>query len=149
MDFFKIAVMSKEPENVLIEKKISPTAMRLLVLEFLLKQKNALSLSDLENYFQYSDRTTLYRTLKTFEEKGLIHPIQDGMGATKYALCINECKDGLHDDLHVHFYCNHCKETFCLPRNKIPELQLPNGFISEEFSLIAKGICDQCSKTMQ
>lgn len=142
--------MSKELENMLIAKQISPTAMRLLVLEFLLKQTNANSLSDLEKQFQYSDRTTLYRTLKTFEEKGLIHNIQDGTGATKYALCVNECKDGVHDDLHVHFYCNQCKETFCLPRNKIPVIQLPMGYIPEEFNLIAKGICDKCSgKTLQ
>jgi len=142
--------MVNKLDNMLIAKQISPTAMRLLVLEFLLKQKAAQSLSDLENAFQHSDRTTLYRTLKTFEEKGLIHNIQDGTGATKYALCTNECKEGLHDDLHVHFYCNHCKETFCLPRNKIPEIHLPKGFLPEEFNLVAKGICDKCtSKTMQ
>ncbi|MEO6814725.1 MAG: transcriptional repressor [Ginsengibacter sp.] len=142
--------MNKELENMLIAKQISPTAMRLLVFEFLLKQTTANSLADLEKEFHHSDRTTLYRTLKTFEEKGLIHNIQDGTGATKYALCADECKEGLHHDLHVHFYCTHCKETFCLPRNKIPVIQLPNGFNSHEFNLIAKGICDKCSReTMQ
>lgn len=135
---------------MLITKQISPTAMRLLVLDFLLKDAVAYSLSDLENEFDHSDRTTLYRTLKTFEEKGLIHHIQDGMGATKYALCADDCKDGIHDDLHVHFYCTECKETFCLPRTKIPEVRLPKNFISKEFSLIAKGTCAKCmNKTMQ
>ena len=124
--------------------------MRILVLDFLLQQPIAYSLSDLENEFDHSDRTTLYRTLKTFEEKGLIHHINDGMGATKYALCADECKEGIHDDLHVHFYCNQCKETFCLPGIEIPEVQLPKNFISKEFSLISKGICENCNnKTMQ
>ena len=141
---------TRQLENMLIAKQISPTAMRLLVLDFLLKDSIAYSLSNLENEFDHSDRTTLYRTLKTFEEKGLIHHIQDGMGATKYALCVDDCKEGIHDDLHVHFYCNECKETFCLPGIKIPEVQLPENFISGEFSLIAKGTCAKCnSKTMQ
>ncbi len=58
--------MSKELESILIAKQITPTAMRLLVLEFLLKQKTAISLSDLEKEFERSDRTTLYRTLIVF-----------------------------------------------------------------------------------
>ncbi len=40
--------MSNELENILIAKQINPTAMRLLVLEYLLKQKTAIGLSDLE-----------------------------------------------------------------------------------------------------
>ena len=141
---------TQQLENMLIAKQISPTARRFLVLDFLLKNPIAYSLSDLENEFEHSDRTTLYRTLKTFEEKGLIHNIQDGTGATKYALCADDCKDGVHDDLHLHFYCNECRETFCLPAIKIPEISLPKHFISQEFSLVAKGTCAKCiDKTMQ
>jgi hypothetical protein len=63
--------MEKEKcEQILASKKISPTAMRMLTLDFLLKQSAAVSLSDIENYFFRSDRITLYRTLKTFEKKG-------------------------------------------------------------------------------
>ncbi len=58
--------MSNEFENILIAKQITPTAMRLLVLEFLLKQKAAISLSTLEKEFERSDRTTLYKTLIVF-----------------------------------------------------------------------------------
>lgn len=138
--------MSKELEDILIAKQVTPTAMRLLVLEFLLKQSSAISLGDLEDSFQHSDRTTLYRTLKTFEEKGLIHNIQDGSGAVKYALCQNECKDGVHYDLHLHFYCTTCKELFCLPKSKTPEVLLPGNFQLAEVSLVARGVCDKCNK---
>ncbi len=34
--------MSNELENILIAKQINPTAMRLLVLDYLLKQKTAI-----------------------------------------------------------------------------------------------------------
>ena len=137
--------MSRELENILIAKQISPTAMRLLVLEFLLKQTSAVSLSDLEKEFQYSDRTTLYRTLKTFEERALIHNIKDGTEAVKYALCESDCKNGIHYDLHLHFYCTNCKELFCLPETQLPEVSLPGKFKLSEISLVARGICDKCS----
>lgn len=138
--------MSKELENILIAKEVTPTPMRLMVLEFLLKQAAAVSLSNLEKQFQYSDRTTLYRTLKTFEEKGLIHHINDGKEASKYALCEAECKQGDHHDLHVHFYCNACKELFCLPATKIPQIHLPGLYQLQEVSLVARGICDNCTR---
>ncbi len=73
--------MEKELESILITKQINPTAMRLLVLEYVLKQKASISLSDLEKEFERSNRTTLYRTLKTFEEMGMIHNIKDGAEA--------------------------------------------------------------------
>jgi Fur family transcriptional regulator, ferric uptake regulator len=138
--------MIKDLESILTAKKINPTAMRLLVLEFLLKQNAAISLTDLEKGLDPADRTTIYRTLKTFEEKGLVHGIEYGAGATKYALCKDECEAGHHDDLHVHFYCNKCKETFCLPKVLIPEVSLPEAYQAEERELIVKGICARCSR---
>ena len=137
--------MNEQLESILIGKDISPTAMRILILEHLQMQTSAVSLQDLETSFQHSDRTTIYRTLKTFEEKGLIHNIQDGTEATKYALCAAACKAGDHYDLHLHFYCFTCKQTFCLPKNKVPEINLPEKFVLQELNLIAKGVCDNCA----
>ena len=137
--------MNKELENTLLAKDINPTAMRLLVLEYLLKQSAAVSLQDLEAGFHHADRITLYRTLKTFEQKGLVQEIKDGTVAAKYALCTDACKDGVHYDLHLHFYCTRCQETYCLPKTRVPEVVLPNRFTMEELNLTAKGVCDRCS----
>ena len=138
--------MSKELENILIAKQITPTPMRVMVLEYILKQSTAISLSVLENEFQHSDKTTLYRTVKTFEEKGLIHEIKDGTEATKYALCVEDCTTGVHHDLHLHFYCTNCKELTCLPKENMPEVKLPASFQLQEVSFVARGICDTCTK---
>ncbi len=78
--------MIKELEENLTTHQIKPTAMRLLVLEYLLGREAAVSLTDLYEDFEKSDRTTLYRTLKAFEDNGLVHRIDDGTGAPKYAL---------------------------------------------------------------
>lgn len=118
--------------------------MRLLVLESMQKQMAAVSLQDLEVTFNNADRITLFRTLKTFEEKGLVHRIEDGSGSTKYALCADACSADHHHDLHVHFYCKSCKETFCLPKSKVPDVPLPDHFQAEEVSLVVKGICSRC-----
>jgi len=136
--------MFLETEKKLTDNKINPTAMRLLVLDFLLKQNAAIRLTDIEKGMEPADRTTIYRTLKTFEEKGLVHSIDDGTGFPKYALCAEACDADEHHDLHVHFYCTKCKETFCLPNCKIPDISLPDNFRPSEMNLVVKGICDHC-----
>lgn len=136
--------MIKSLENRLRNKEIRPTAMRLLVLEFLWKQTSAISLTDLENAFERSDRITLYRTLKTFQEKGVVHSIDDGTGAPKYALCEEGCACDFKRDMHVHFHCHICNETYCLPMYKIPSIELPRNFLPEEANLVVKGICAKC-----
>jgi Fur family transcriptional regulator, ferric uptake regulator len=137
--------MLQNLDNTLQQKDIKPTAMRLLVLDFLLKQPAAVSLNDLEVAFNRADRITLYRTLKTFEEKGLVHSITDGTGSVKYALCADSCQAQEHHDLHVHFHCNRCAETYCLPKSRIPEIPLPDNFQTEEVSLVMKGTCANCA----
>ena len=138
--------MNEATELILRSKGIAPTAMRILVLEYLQIQTSAVSVHDLEKDFHHSDRITIYRTLKTFEEKGLIHDIQDGTEATKYALCAETCKAGNHYDLHLHFYCYSCKRTYCLPKHKIPDVSIPETFQLKELRLIARGICENCNR---
>lgn len=118
--------------------------MRLLVLDFLLQQKTAVSLNDLETHFLKADRITLYRTLKTFGDMGLVHKIEDGTASVKYALCPESCTAAKHHDLHVHFFCTQCNATLCLPKTRIPELQLPENYRAEEINLTVKGRCADC-----
>lgn len=146
----KLTTENKKSVEKLIAKKISPTAMRILTLDFLLEQSRAVSLSEIENYFFISDRITLYRTLKTFEKKGLIHSIQEN-NTTKYALCQENCSEYLHHDNHLHFYCIECKNTICLEQMELNNIKLPSSFKVSEFRFFAKGICDKCVvvQTMQ
>ncbi|WP_118972633.1 Fur family transcriptional regulator [Taibaiella koreensis] len=133
-------------ERTLAAKRISPTAMRLRVLEYLVAREAAVSLADVEKGLSHTDRITVYRTLKTFEEHHLVHSIEDGTGATKYALCAEECRpDTPHHDLHIHFHCRQCDETTCLPSTVLPALQLPEAYTAEEMSLTVQGICNKCN----
>jgi len=135
----------KNIENKLLERNIKPTAMRELVLKVLMEQKVAVSLSDLENKFDKVDKVTIYRTLKTFEENKLIHSIDDGTGSVKYALCKESCQ--CHpEELHVHFLCTVCNQTYCLNEIPVPLIPLPVSFSLESVNMVIKGICANCAE---
>lgn len=136
--------MVSELEQKLKKRAIHPTAMRLLVLKKLQNAEHAFTLNDLEADFEHADKTTLYRTLKTFEKNKLVHSIDDGTGSMKYALCDETC-DCLPEQAHVHFHCNDCGLTFCMKESNLPKIQLPKKFRAEETSLVVKGLCEKCS----
>ncbi|MDC6353514.1 MULTISPECIES: Fur family transcriptional regulator [unclassified Robiginitalea] len=135
----------KEIERTLETKGVRPTAMRILVYKFLAEKNVALSLTDIENAFVKAERTTLFRTLKTFEQNGVVHQIDDGTRIQKFALCEPGCNCDLEQDLHLHFHCNNCDETVCLTQHKIPHINLPEGYVAEDANLVLKGICEKCS----
>lgn len=137
--------MDLELEHKLEHRKIKPTAMRLVVLDFFRKQDHAISLKDLENGLESTDRVTLFRTLKTFEEHKIIHTIDDGSGSLKYAICNDSCECGYPQDIHVHFFCKVCNETQCLPKVKVPPMTLPQGFAPQEANVVVKGVCGKCT----
>ncbi len=137
--------MNDNSDKKLEIRNIKPTAMRELVLKVLSEQNSAISLPELEQKFEKADKVTLYRTLKTFEENKLIHSIDDGTGAIKYALCRESCQ--CHpEDLHVHFYCTKCKQTYCLNDIPVPSVNLPVYFTLENINMVVKGICSNCPK---
>lgn len=137
--------MINEIDEILKKRKIKPTAMRILVLKELLTKNKAINLYELENNFDKVERTTLYRTLKTFVDYNLIHKIDDGTGSVKYAICDDNCNCKF-DDLHVHFLCVKCEKTFCLKDIPIPLVKLPDNMIFETANYVIKGICEKCSK---
>ncbi len=139
--------MEKEFEKILEAKKINLTAMRLLVLKEIAESKKVINFYELEQKFDKSGRATLYRTLKLFEEKHIIHPINDGSGSVKYALCKNDC-NCMPEELHVHFFCRKCQMTYCLTDIAIPKVKYPEGYIIETANYVLKGICSDCSKKL-
>lgn len=130
-------------EKKLSDKLVKPTAMRTLVLKFLMEHGSAIALTDLEDALDTADKSTLYRTLKTFEQRDLVHTIDDGTGKLKYALCTESC-DSATDHQHFHFTCTKCGETYCLPKTTLPAIDLPTGFSIKETNLVLKGICSEC-----
>jgi Fur family ferric uptake transcriptional regulator len=140
-----IEMKSQLIEEKLLLKKVKPTAMRLLVMEYFVNESTATSLRQLESHFDHSDMSTLYRTLKTFVEHNILHTIDDGSGTIKYAKCIDGCICE-PQDLHYHFHCLACKKTICLTEQSIPSVQLPKNYSMSEANMVVKGICAECNK---
>ncbi len=136
--------MKNSLEQILESREINPTAMRVLVLKELQNSEAALSLGELESHFRQADKTTLFRTLKTFEKNKLVHSIDDGTGSLKYALCDESC-ECLPEQAHIHFHCNKCGRTFCMKDFSLPQIKLPKNFRAEETSLVVKGFCEKCN----
>jgi len=141
--FIHLCNMNKKFDQKLQQRNVKPTAMRELVIEILLEQKTAISLKDLEDKFDKADKSTLYRTLKTFEDKKVIHSIEVGTGSVKYAICVDTCECN-PSDLHVHFHCTKCQRTYCLNDIPIPEIKLPIGFNLDSVNMVVKGLCVNC-----
>ncbi|AYN04252.1 Fur family transcriptional regulator [Flavobacterium sp. 140616W15] len=106
----------------------------------------AFSLTDLEIELETVNKSTIFRTLTLFHENLLIHTIDDGSGSMKYSICMESCMCTL-GELHVHFNCNHCHNTYCLESISIPPIQLPEKFLLESVNFVMKGICKKCSKS--
>ena len=125
---------------------LSVTESRRKILELFLASPAALAHADIElktgaNF----DRVTVYRTLQTFVDKGIIHQIPTTDNSVLYALCRQACKAGHHHDNHVHFMCTSCNSTTCIDDVTVPQVSLPNGFNAQSAAMIISGTCRLCS----
>lgn len=132
-------------KNILKHNRLSITDSRQKILELFLSRSGALSHADIEKKTGESfDRVTVYRTLQTFVESGIIHLIPTTDNSVKYALCKNNCAPGHHHDNHVHFICDECSKTICLEEVTIPTVKLPKGFTPQHSEMVVTGVCGDC-----
>jgi Fur family ferric uptake transcriptional regulator len=131
--------------DILKRNQLSVTAGRKKILELFLSSPGALAHADIEqNTGAAFDRVTVYRTLQTFVDKGIIHNIPTTDNSILYALCKDDCAEGHHHDNHVHFICDLCHKTICLDDVTIPEVKLPGGFKPKHAEMVVSGVCGEC-----
>jgi len=136
---------SSRLNDILRRKRLSITDSRKKILSLFLSSKDALAHGDIEKKAgEKFDRVTVYRTLQTFVEKGIIHTIPTADNSVRYALC-KECEEGHHHDEHVHFVCTNCGRTICLDDVVSPKIELPEGYIPQEVQVVINGICKDCN----
>lgn len=131
--------------EVLKKHGLRSTAIRREALQVILDHGAVLSHQDIEKALPQADRVTLYRTLASFEEQGILHQVLDGETVKKYALCGSDCGAGHHHDDHAHFKCEKCEETVCLDNVHIPSVILPMGYSRSKADLLIMGTCSACA----
>jgi Fur family ferric uptake transcriptional regulator len=132
------------PEKVLQEHGIKPTANRILVLKALSEFDHPATMAELEDRIDSIDKSGIFRTLTLFKENHLLHQIDDGCEGVRYELC--HAHGQIDDDRHVHFHCEICHRTFCMEQIPVPSVKFPEGFHVDSINYMAKGICPECAR---
>src|SRR6476659_3015656 len=127
--------------DILRRKNLSITEGRKKILSLFLQSPDALTHGDIEKKAgEKFDRVTIYRTLQTFVEKGIVHTIPTADNSVLYALC-KDCTEGHHHDDHVHFVCSACDRTICLDDVISPKIDLPEGYKADSVQVVIHGTC--------
>ncbi len=136
-----------EASAILKKYDLRPTSVRIDVLEVFVHNPHALSEKDLEEVLSdRCNRVTIYRTLKSFLDRGIIHKVLDDNNIVKYAVCTETCTNHVHDHEHVHFKCEKCGHTICLENIPLQEVKLPSGYSRHESNMLVLGTCKACNQ---
>ena len=95
-------------QSILSQNGISCPQFKNELFNLFHSSSKSLSVNDIVNYFDNSiNKVTVYRSLDSFENKGLIHKVPDANNLKRYSLCReNECHVNSHN--HKHFICYYC-----------------------------------------
>ena len=127
------------------KREIQPTAIRILVLQAMLKAGRSVSLLDLENMLDTVDKSSIFRTITLFLSHHLIHSIDDGTGSFKYAVCSASCSCEVND-LHTHFPLRELQQDILLPEYPYTGSTSTGRIYAEQHQLCTeKGICPECA----
>ncbi len=129
--------------KVLKNRKLKLTPTRVDLLEYMNDYKTAVPASSIQKEFINNDRVTLYRTIQTLLEKGIIHKAYVNSEETYYALCGTNCTSHKHIHNHVHFKCISCEAVTCEHLSKEVEIVLPD-FNIQQISINLTGLCKSC-----
>lgn len=143
----KIIEMEDQVDAILKKNQLSITESRRKILHLFFNQAEALAHADIEKKAgEKFDRVTVYRTLQTFVEKGIIHTIPTADNSIRYALCKDNCSEGHHHDNHVHFVCIQCGKIECIGDVTTPDVRLPRGYAVTQVEVILNGVCKDCQQ---
>ena len=138
--------MQDNPYAQLLEAHgVKPTANRIIIVKALSQAGAPMSMKELEYSILSLDKSSIFRTLTMFREHHLVHTIESGDSGMRYELCKSH-DNSTDDDEHVHFYCERCHKTYCLYDTLIPQVPVPEGFLTCSANFILRGVCPQCRK---
>ena len=133
----------RRPEEVLRDCGLRRTSGRVRLLGLLLGAAAPLAPDEIFARLRRRgiDRVTVYRTLESFLEAGIVHRIEAG-GRRRFAVCGRVHRG----HCHPHFTCRVCGTVECLRDVALPRLRrLGRAYRVEEQELYVRGVCARCS----
>lgn len=132
-----------DAEQILKHHNLKNTGCRKFIISELLNNDMALSENEIKQALpDLFDRVTFYRSLKTLEEKNIIHRIVLHDSTIKYALNKNAFPEGDH----VHFHCVECDTVMCMDAEIKAPSNIPQGYSVNTVDVILEGICPACGE---
>jgi Fur family transcriptional regulator, ferric uptake regulator len=93
------------------------------------------------------DRVTVYRTLRSFEDVGIIHRIFGANSAPSFALStVGKAPFEKSAEQHLHFSCIKCNSVYCLDDQLVPSVTLPDKYEVLSLNMIVIGVCKFCKE---
>ena len=126
--------------DILKENDIAPSMQRIKILEYLKSYKTHptadMIYQALADEMPTLSKTTVYNTLKTFAEKGILVAL---------SLFENEVRYEYNTEPHIHFKCTKCNKIYDLDKayDRYDENMIDGHKITEHHVNL-KGICIDC-----
>jgi len=126
--------------DILKENDIAPSMQRIKILEYLQSYKTHptadMIYQALANEMPTLSKTTVYNTLKTFSEKGILVAL---------SLFENEVRYEYNTEPHIHFKCTKCNKIYDLDKtyDRYDENMI-DGHKVDEHHVNLRGICKNC-----
>lgn len=126
--------------EILKENDIAPSMQRIKILEYLQNYKTHptadMIYQALADEMPTLSKTTVYNTLKTFTEKGILVAL---------SLFENEVRYEYNKDPHIHFKCNKCNKIYDLDKSfDLYKDDVIDGHKITEHHVNLKGVCKNC-----
>jgi len=136
--------MLKEIDNLekyLRDAGIKPSIQRLKIFEYLVGSNSHPTVesiySALSSQIPTLSKTTVYNTLKLFQQQGIVIIINIEDNETRFDADIS---------YHGHFKCTVCKEVKDFPIPKHEQIEALDGHDISESHFYIKGICAKCKE---
>lgn len=134
------------PKRILSQKQIRITEARIAVLKTLKNSRRPLDIISiiklLKRYGVNADRTTIFRIINLFSEKGLIHRLEFAEGKFRY-----EMSNLPH---HFHVVCTNCGEIRDLEGCEVETVEKKAAqklsYVITSHRLDFFGLCPSCQK---
>ncbi len=136
--------LDTQARTMLRTAKLYCTPGRVAILKVLLKAGKPLSHDQVAHRSGpgHFDKVTIYRTLASLLQVGLVHRVFMDKRARHYELA-HHCTER---QCHPHFTCTSCGDTHCLTEISLPMAKSPpKGFIIHRQQVRLEGLCPACS----
>jgi Fe2+ or Zn2+ uptake regulation protein len=136
----RVGNVASDPAAILKKSGLKKTLGRIKIIEALMEQRRPLTGRELlvKLGSEAVDSASVYRTLNTFFELGVVHRIEGSDNINRFAL-------NRGGKVHPHFTCRTCGRMECLEEMDCPSLNFDReGYLVERESFFLIGLCPRC-----